>query len=65
MGAYAALQPTVLHMKRLNQSGSPIFVILFVLCFQRKSFLTFISKSGTMLGRSESQMLLDIMYYQN
>ena len=29
-------------MKRLNQSLSPIFVILCVLCFQRQSFLTFI-----------------------
>ena len=29
-------------MKRLNQTESPIFVILCVLCFQRQSFLTFI-----------------------
>ena len=28
-------------MKRLNQTESPIFVILCVLCFQRQSFLTF------------------------
>ena len=28
-------------MKRLNQTESPIFVILCVLCFQRHSFLTF------------------------
>ena len=41
-GAYAALQTTVLHMKRPNQTVSPIFVILFVLCFQRQSFFTFI-----------------------
>ena len=27
-------------MKRLNQTESPIFVILCVLCFQRQSFLT-------------------------
>ena len=40
---YAASQTTVLHMKRLNQTESPIFVILCVLCFQRQSFLTFIS----------------------
>ena len=32
----------VLHMKRLNQTEPPIFVILCVLCFQRQSFLTFI-----------------------
>ena len=38
-GAYAASQTTVLH---LNQTESPIFVILCVLCFQRQSFLTFI-----------------------
>ena len=37
---YAASQTTVLHMKRLNQTESPIFVILC--CFQRQSFLTFI-----------------------
>ena len=37
------MQPrTVLHMNRLNQNESPIFVILCVLCFQRQSFLTFI-----------------------
>ena len=37
--AYAASQTTVLHMKRLNQTESPIFVNLCVLCFQRQSFL--------------------------
>ena len=30
-----ALQTTVLHMKRLNKTESLIFVILYVLCFQR------------------------------
>ena len=40
-GAYEASQTTALHMKRLNQTESPIFVILCVLCFQRQSFLTF------------------------
>ena len=40
--AYAASQTTVLHMKRLNQTDSPIFVILCVLCFQRQIFFTFI-----------------------
>ena len=39
-GAYAASQITVLHMKGLNQTESPIFVILCVLCFQRQSFFT-------------------------
>ena len=38
MGAYAASQTTVLHVKGLNQTESPIFVILCVLCFQRQSF---------------------------
>ena len=40
--AYADVQTTVLHMKRLNETESPIFVILCVLCFQRQSFLTLI-----------------------
>ena len=40
--AYAASQTTVMHMKRLNQTESVIFVILCVLCFQRQSFFTFI-----------------------
>ena len=40
--AYAASQTTVLHMKRLSQTESSIFVILCVLCFQSQSFLTFI-----------------------
>ena len=39
MPAYAASQTTMLHMKRLNQTESPIFVILCVLCFQMQSFL--------------------------
>ena len=42
--AYAASQSTVLHMKRLNQTEYPIFVILCVLCFQRRSCLTLILK---------------------
>ena len=41
----SALQTTVLHMKRLNQTESPIFLILCVLCFQRQSiFFTFITE---------------------
>ena len=40
--AYADVQTTVLHIKRLNETESPIFVILCVLCFQRQSCLTFI-----------------------
>ena len=40
-GAYAASQTTMLHMKRLSQTESPIFVILCVLCFQRQSFFEF------------------------
>ena len=38
MGAYVATQTTVLHMKRRNQTESPIFVIFCVLCFRRQSF---------------------------
>ena len=37
-GAYAVSQITVLHMKILNKTGSPIFIVLCVLCFQRQSF---------------------------
>ena len=40
------MQCTVLHMKRLNQTESPIFVILCVLCFQRQPSLTFILGHG-------------------
>ena len=37
------VQFQVLHMKRLNQTESPLFVIFFcVLYFQRQSFWTFI-----------------------
>ena len=36
------LQCCIWSMKRLNQTESPVFVILCVLCFQRQSFLTFI-----------------------
>ena len=36
LGAYAASQTIVLHMKRLNLTESPIFVILCVLCFQKQ-----------------------------
>ena len=32
-GGYAASRTTVLHMKRLNQTESPIFLILCVLLF--------------------------------
>ena len=42
LGAYAVSQTTVLHMKRLIQTESPIFVILCVLCFQRQCFFFFI-----------------------
>ena len=36
---YASSQTTVLHMKRLSQTESPIFVILCVFCFQGNPFL--------------------------
>ena len=49
LGAYAASQTTVMHMKRLNQTESPIFVILCVQCFQRQSFLTFILPKAMIL----------------
>ena len=40
--AYAVSQTTVLHMKRLSQTESPIFVVLCALGFQRQPFLIFI-----------------------
>ena len=47
LGAYIASQTTVLHMKRLNQTESPIFVILCVLCFQRQFFFYYYSMNST------------------
>ena len=35
---YSEWQITVLHMKRLNQTESPIFVIISILCFQIQPF---------------------------
>ena len=35
-------QIAVLHIKGLNQTESPFFVILCVLCFQKQSFFTLI-----------------------
>ena len=32
-GVYVATQISLLHIKRLNKTQSPIFVLLFVLCF--------------------------------
>ena len=41
VGCVCSLTKYSVHMKRLNQTESPIFVSLCVLCFQRQ-FLTFI-----------------------
>ena len=38
-GAYAASQTILLHIKRLNQTEYPIFVILWVHCFKRQAFV--------------------------
>ena len=46
--AYAASQTTMLHMKRLNQTESPVFMSLCVLCF-------FVSKSNPFLLLSEKE----------
>ena len=35
-GANVTSKPTLLHIKRLNKTESPIFIILCVLCFQRQ-----------------------------
>ena len=40
-GAYTSSQSTLLHMKRLNKTESPIFFLLcvcFFVCFQRQPF---------------------------
>ena len=54
-GATGRMQPRklVLHMKRLNQiEESLIFVILFVLCFQRQFILTFFLTKNIRDGKS-------------
>ena len=61
LGAYAASQSTVLQIKRINQTESPIFVILCDLCCQRQSFLTFNSPRVSMIllittSKTESKM---------
>ena len=38
LGMYAALQTTLLHLKSLNGTETPIFFILFVQCFQGQLF---------------------------
>ena len=40
-GSVCSLATTVLHIKRLSQTESPIFMILCVLCFQRQSGFSF------------------------
>ena len=40
--ALTALQSRLLHMKRLNQTEFPIFVLLCVIYVPRQSFFTFI-----------------------
>ena len=57
----------VLHIKRLNQTESPIFVILCVLCFQRQSVLTFISllvKKFIVIGLTQAVHMRSIYYYK-
>ena len=39
---FAALQTTLLRIKRLNITTSAIFIVLCVLCFQRHPFQNFI-----------------------
>ena len=39
---YTASQTTVLYMKRLNKTESPIFVLACVLCFQRQPLIFFL-----------------------
>ena len=38
LGVYAALRTTLLHMKRIVKTESPIFILLCFLCFQNKPF---------------------------
>ena len=59
------MQTTVLHMKRLNQTESPIFVILCVLCFQRQSYLTFdtyINNKTSILSHTQPAEAFSDMY---
>ena len=49
-GAYVASQTIVLHMKRLNQTESPNFVILCVLCFQRQCYVIVLHKMPISIG---------------
>ena len=62
LGACAASQTTVLHMKRLSQTESPIFVILCVLCFQRQSFFTFIGLVGRVRATRQGSMSFFLIY---
>ena len=39
--AYAISRTTVLHMKRLNQTKSPVFIILCVLLFPKSTLIDF------------------------
>ena len=39
--SYAALQITLLHMKSLTETETPIFVLLCVQCFQGQPFFFF------------------------
>ena len=41
-GSYAALQTSLLCMKRLNKTESPTSALLYVLCFYRQPFRFFI-----------------------
>ena len=44
-GLYAALQTTLLHMKRLYKTETPTFFLLRALCFQRQPFRFLLSRS--------------------
>ena len=58
---YAASQTTVLYMKRLNQTESPIFVIL---CVLRQSFFTFILLYCKCSGRKKSpRIIAQVIFY--
>ena len=57
----AVLQTSLLLMKSLNKTETPIFLSVVCSLFPKAIFLTFISKSDSILSQSIGQMLLDIM----
>ena len=64
-GWYAALQTTLLCMKRLNKTESPTFALLYVLCFYRQSFrfLFYVTAAGVKCRAAAVERLL-VLYHR-